>query len=227
MTAPLVELYIETGTNAGQVRAFEPGQHELTLGRNEPGRSSAVDVSFEDLDSSQSLLVSRQHLRLRIDDHGVYAMDLGSRNGTLADGQMLPPRVEVPLPPGARIHLAPPEGPSLIVRQRIAMSGWDTAAAEVQLLQESYRDLLAEHKQLQESHHALVAKLRGQDVVLPPGSEVDWQRCHAKLLDSLERMTFITHRLVDAAVDVKVHGNLQRVISNLTELQSLLGLSAK
>lgn len=225
MTAPLVELYIETGTNSGKIQPFEPGQHELRLGRNEPGRAQLVDISFEDVGSAQSLLVSRQHLLLRIDDRGVYAKDLGSRNGTEVDGQPLTPHCEVPLRVGARLHLAPPEGPSVIVRERLAQSGWSAANEEVQLWQERYRMLLAEHKQLQESHHALVAKLQGQGELLQPGAGIDWQRCQGKLVDSIERLTFAGQLLVDATVDVKVHGYVQRVISNLNELQSLLRLN--
>ena len=225
MTAPLVELYIETGTNAGKVQQFEPGQHELRLGRNEPGRSPLVDISFEDVGSQQSLLVSRHHLLLRLGERGVYAKDLGSRNGTEVDGQLLTPHCEVPLQVGTRIQLAPPEGPSVIVRERLAQSGWSPATEEVQLWQERYKMLLAEHKQLQDSHHALVAKLQGQGETLQPGTGVDWQRCQGKLVDSIERLTFASKLLADVTVDVKVYGYLQRVVNNLNELQSLLRLN--
>lgn len=227
MPAPLVELYIETGNNADQVHAFAPGQHELTLGRSEPGGRSSPDLSFDDVGAAQNMLVSRQHVRIRIDEKGVYAMDLGSRNGTEADGRILVPNVEVPLRIGARIHLAPPEGPTIMVRERLANSGWGSPSEELELWQKRYEELSANYKQLQDSHHGLVSKLQSQDVQLPQGTDVDWPRCQGKLLDSLERLTFINQLLIDAAVDVKVHGYLQRVVSNLNDLQTLLRLNTK
>jgi len=198
------------------------------LGRNEPGgRSGPVDISFDDVGAEQSMLVSRRHLRLRADEAGVYAMDLDSRNGTEVDGRLLRPHVEVALRVGSRIHLAPPEGPTIMVRERLAQSGWGAVEEEVELWQERYKSLSADYKQLQESHHALVAKLRGQEADLPKGTAVDWQRCQGKLMDSLERLTFVSQLLVNAAVDVKVHGYLQRVVSNLNELQALLQLNVQ
>lgn len=227
MPAPLVELYIETGNNAGQVHAFAPGQHELTLGRSEPGGRQSPDLSFDDVGAAHSLLVSRHHLRIRIDQNGAYVMDLGSRNGTEVDGGMLVPNVEVPLRVGARIHLAPPEGPTIMVRERLASLGWSSPHEELELWQKRYEELSANYKQLQDSHHALVNKLQAQDVQLPQGADVDWSRCQGKLLDSLERLTFVSQLLVDASVDVKVHGYLQRVVSNLNDLQTLLRLNVK
>lgn len=223
MPAPLIELYIETGIHAGQVHAFAPGQQELTLGRNEPG-GRTVDVSFEDIGAGQSLQVSRRHLRLRLAEDGVYALDLSSRNGTEVEGRLLSPHSEVPLRVGARIQLAPPQGPTIMVRERLAQSGWGAVEEEVQLWQERYKALSADYQHLQESHHAMVAKLHGQEAPLASGTDVDWQRCQGKLIDSLERLTFISQLLVDAPVDVKVYGYLQRVVNNLNELRSLLPL---
>lgn len=224
MSIPLIEIYVETGSNAGKAYPVDPGMQQLTLGRSEPGRAE-VDISFSDIGgASQSLLVSRQHLCVRVRSDGVYAEDLDSRNGTEVDGRPLSPRVEVPLRVGARIQLAPPEGPTLMVRERLAASGWGSVHEEIQLWQERYTTLNADYQQLQRSHRELCAKLEGKQVSLPVGSEIEWQRCHGKILDSLERLTVIRQLLVDAAVDPKVHGNVERVRTNLAELRSLLKL---
>ena len=210
MSIPLIEIYVETGSNAGKAYPVDPGRQQLTLGRSEPGRAE-VDISFSDIGgASQSLLVSRQHLCVRVRSDGVYAEDLDSRNGTEVDGRPLSPRVEVSLRVGARIQLA--------------ASGWGSVHEEIQLWQERYTSLNADYQQLQRSHSELCAKLEGKQVSLPVGSEIEWQRCHGKILDSLERLTVIRQLLVDAAIDPKVHGNVERVRTNLAELRSLLKL---
>ncbi|HNN90791.1 FHA domain-containing protein [Haliangium sp. UPWRP_2] len=225
MSPPLVELYIESGMLAGRVRAIEPGQAELILGRNDPsGQLPPVDISFEDVDASHSLLVSRRHLSLRISGQGVSVVDLGSVNGTTLDGRLLPPHTEVPVPVGARLQLAPPEGPTLILRERLSQTGWGSVGEEVQRWQESYEALQRDYKQLQEAHALLVGKLRGQESSLPREGVVDWSRCQGKLLDSLERLTFVYQQLVDATIEPSVRGYVQRVINNLNDLRGLLSL---
>ena len=93
MSIPLIEIYVETGSNAGKAYPVDPGRQQLTLGRSEPGRAE-VDISFSDIGgASQSLLVSRQHLCVRVRSDGVYAEDLDSRNGTEVDGRPLSPGV--------------------------------------------------------------------------------------------------------------------------------------
>ncbi|MDQ8045900.1 MAG: FHA domain-containing protein, partial [Patulibacter sp.] len=61
------------------------------------GRSRTADVTVSDAS------VSRRHVELRHDDHGWYAVDLGSTNGSQVDGTPLtaPRRLE----PGSRIKL--------------------------------------------------------------------------------------------------------------------------
>jgi len=58
------------------------------------GRSGEADVQLSDD------LVSKRHLRLTINQQGVWLMDLGSTNGTFLAGEQLPPNQSVPWPPG-------------------------------------------------------------------------------------------------------------------------------
>lgn len=227
MAAPLVELYIETGTQAGRVWPLQPGQAELILGRNDPsGQSPPVDLSFEDVDGRHCMLVSRRHLSLRVSEHGVRVMDMGSVNGTSVDGHAIRPYAEVAIAMNARVQLAPPEGPTLIVRERLAQSGWGSVGEEVQLWQERYESLQRDYQQLREAHARVLATVQaqGQQASLPKEGTIDWPRCQAKILDSLERLTSAYQLLVDAPVEPSARGHIQRAISNLNDLCGLLTL---
>lgn len=230
MAAPLIELYIETGTLAGQIRSMQPGQTELILGRNDPsGQSPPVDLSFEDVDIGHSMLVSRRHLCLRVSHRGVSVMDMGSVNGTSVDDRPICPHTEVMITMGARIQLAPPAGPTLLVRQRQFRDADDPVSAEVELWQERYKSLEGDYQQLREAHTRVLSAMQaqGHGANLPKESTIDWSRCQAKILDSLERLTSAYQLLVDAPVEPSARGHVQRAISNLNDLLSLLTLESK
>jgi pSer/pThr/pTyr-binding forkhead associated (FHA) protein len=75
------------------------GDREIVLGRGEHvlGRSSEASVFVDDTG------VSRQHARITIGEHGAKLEDLGSKNGTVLNGQVI--RDCVDLADGALIVL--------------------------------------------------------------------------------------------------------------------------
>jgi pSer/pThr/pTyr-binding forkhead associated (FHA) protein len=73
-----VVLELMTGSGTGQRRLLRPGQ-DFCVGRTE----------FADLACPDDNRMSREHFRLNADDVGCLITDLGSRNGTLVNGQPL------------------------------------------------------------------------------------------------------------------------------------------
>jgi murein DD-endopeptidase MepM/ murein hydrolase activator NlpD len=63
------------------------------------GRSGEADVQLADE------LVSKRHLRLTINQQGVWLMDLGATNGTFLAGKRLTPNQSVPWPPGQPLQI--------------------------------------------------------------------------------------------------------------------------
>ena len=63
------------------------------------GRSGEADVQLGDE------LVSKRHLRLTVNQQGVWLMDLGATNGTFLAGKRLPPNQSVPWPSGQPLLL--------------------------------------------------------------------------------------------------------------------------
>ena len=59
------------------------GERELADGEFTMGRSSTCDIVLDDP------RVSRQHARLRVAGNSLFIEDLGSRNGTMIDGERL------------------------------------------------------------------------------------------------------------------------------------------
>ena len=66
-----------TVAHRGTIRTYRFGRRILV------GRSPSADLRLEDPS------VSRLHARIEVRDDGVYVEDLGSRNGTLVDGEAL------------------------------------------------------------------------------------------------------------------------------------------
>lgn len=85
----MTALLLLTGPQAGR-------RHELT-GEVIIGRSPSCTIALEDAK------VSRRHVRLVLEDGEARAMDLGSRNGTLVNGEKL--EGEVVLLPGDRLQV--------------------------------------------------------------------------------------------------------------------------
>eukprot|EP00475_Leptophrys_vorax_P020754 TRINITY_DN28489_c0_g1_i2.p1 TRINITY_DN28489_c0_g1~~TRINITY_DN28489_c0_g1_i2.p1 ORF type:complete len:119 (+),score=3.71 TRINITY_DN28489_c0_g1_i2:102-458(+) len=67
------------------------------------GRSTECNLKIA---SSQ---VSRTHCRITLGTDSVFVEDLGSANGTIVDGQLLPPHQPTAIAPGASIIVGPAE----------------------------------------------------------------------------------------------------------------------
>lgn len=71
-----------TCTHAGESRAFEFSQREITIGR-------AASESAPDLDLAPDLYVSRWHARIWIEHGACWVVDLDSRSGTWLNGRKI------------------------------------------------------------------------------------------------------------------------------------------
>ena len=88
---------------------------DFTLGRAVEGQSILPDVDLSAYDAfSQG--VSRMHVSLRIMNGDVYAMDLGSSNGTKINGQKIVPHVEYSISHGDLITLGRLKVQVLLIR---------------------------------------------------------------------------------------------------------------
>lgn len=85
----MTALLLLTGPQAGR-------RHEVT-GEVVIGRSPSCTIALEDAK------VSRRHVRLVVEDGQARVMDLGSRNGTLVNGEKL--EAELALLPGDRLQV--------------------------------------------------------------------------------------------------------------------------
>lgn len=88
--APAIDAAIPTGieltvAHLGTIKTYRFGRRILV------GRAPSADLRLQDPS------VSRIHARIELRDDGVYVEDLGSRNGTLVDGEPVtaPRRLEV------------------------------------------------------------------------------------------------------------------------------------
>ncbi len=122
----------------GQLHITHPDGHTDVVEIRQPdvtvGRDAGIDVYLTDA------LVSKRHARLTVDAQGVWLTDLGSTNGTLVNGQRLPPHQPLQLqddlriewgdtharftaPPAAAVSLpaaAPPTSPPPPARPRLS-----------------------------------------------------------------------------------------------------------
>lgn len=88
---------------------------DFTLGRAVEGQSILPEVDLSPFDAfSQG--VSRMHVSLRIMNGDVYAMDLGSSNGTKINGQKIVPHVEYSISHGDLITLGRLKVQVLLIR---------------------------------------------------------------------------------------------------------------
>jgi hypothetical protein len=81
-----------------------PARPELIVGRSDPQSNSYPDVDLGPY-GGLDLGVSRRHFRLTRTGDQVYLEDLGSVNGSLVNGQRIPPYTLQPLRSGDRISL--------------------------------------------------------------------------------------------------------------------------
>ncbi len=80
------------------------GKLDYTIGRISEGQPILPDVDLSPYDA-YSQGVSRLHVTLKISQHHVSIMDLGSSNGTRVNGQKIVPHVEYPITHGDIIAL--------------------------------------------------------------------------------------------------------------------------
>lgn len=87
-----------------QIQITDPdGNQRITPGREQTtiGRQVGNDLVLGDQ------RVSRRHAVIECDDEACQITDLDSSNGTLLDGQRLPPNVPTPLKPGSALQIGP------------------------------------------------------------------------------------------------------------------------
>ncbi|MDQ3931159.1 MAG: FHA domain-containing protein [Chloroflexota bacterium] len=79
-----------------------PDRPELIVGRSDPQSNSYPDIDLGPYGGLE-LGISRRHFRLARNGGQFYLEDLGSMNGTVVNGQRIPPHTMHPLRPGDRI----------------------------------------------------------------------------------------------------------------------------
>jgi pSer/pThr/pTyr-binding forkhead associated (FHA) protein len=80
------------------------GRENYTLGRLVPTQAVIPDVDLGPFKAHEHG-VSRMHAEIRLDENGVYIVDLESANGTHVNGQRLEPQVRTPVRHGDIIQL--------------------------------------------------------------------------------------------------------------------------
>jgi pSer/pThr/pTyr-binding forkhead associated (FHA) protein len=81
-----------------------PNRPELIVGRADPQSNSYPDIDLGPYGGLE-LGVSRRHFRMTRNGDQFYVEDLNSMNGTVINGQRIPPHSLHPLRPGDRIML--------------------------------------------------------------------------------------------------------------------------
>jgi DNA-binding NtrC family response regulator/pSer/pThr/pTyr-binding forkhead associated (FHA) protein len=133
----MTALLLLTGPQAGR-------RHELT-GEVIIGRSPSCTIALEDAK------VSRRHVRLVLEDGEARAMDLGSRNGTLVNGEKL--EGEVVLLPGDRLQV----GDSTVLFEPTARASLSDRDAEGEVASSPVEELIPAVGAVAGLYHAGVA----------------------------------------------------------------------
>ncbi|KAF0248372.1 MAG: serine/threonine protein kinase bacterial [bacterium] len=89
--------------SAGITAAFLINKETNLIGRNDPARGIIPEIDLSSYDSSGK--VSRRHAILHFDGKQFFIEDLGSANGSMLDGAMLPPQQRKLLNTGAQIYI--------------------------------------------------------------------------------------------------------------------------
>lgn len=221
-----VELYVEDGPLRGQRFSFSASKPSLTLGR---GVQAGTDIDFTSNDGTQR--VGRRHLEISITSDGIIARDLHTHNGTLINGQDLRGGASTRIKLGTRIHLAPPEGPRLIVQSK-ARAVDDSAEAKktVQRLREECEELRRtctasqrERDELRRERDSLQARLQASQGAVQPAAapEIDWEEVELYLSDFAKRVSAL-QALGDKASADFVATELAKISFRLEELRGLL-----
>ncbi len=89
--------------SAGITAAFPISKETNLIGRNDPARGIIPEIDLSSYDSSGK--VSRRHAILHFDGKQFFIEDLGSANGSMLDGAMLPAQQRKLLNSGAQIYI--------------------------------------------------------------------------------------------------------------------------
>ena len=127
-----IQLIVVQGRPSGRALRFPPGQYYF-------GRGAECHVR------PNSDWVSRQHCQLRVGPGGALLRDLGSRNGTLVNGQLLAP--EHALADGDQIQIGPVVFEARLERAPAA------PAPEVEMIRPADQDPSAPEKPLDSTAH--------------------------------------------------------------------------
>jgi hypothetical protein len=217
-----MEIYIESGPMAGQHFLLTEERPQIVLGRCEGGVQVDVDLA------SYGSVVSRRHAQLRLYGSEVALADLGSRNGTSIDGTSAPANQEVLIPVGTRIHLAPPGGPSLIVRA--ARSAWGDGEEELTRLRTENRELRAAYESLRKERDALAARTAPpQDAPAPRvgvgvgvGVGIDWEASQRTLSECRANLDELRVLLSELSVDGRARSLLTKALTRLGDVMRQL-----
>ena len=129
-----VKLLVLQGRPAGKALLFGPGEYLL-------GRGPECHVRFN------SDWVSRQHCQLRVGPDGAAFRDLGSRNGTLVNGQLLDG--EHALADGDQLQIGP-----VVLEVRLERPGAPPPAGpEVEMIRPADQDSSAPEQPLESTAH--------------------------------------------------------------------------
>lgn len=211
------ELYVETGPMEGQAFLLSAERPTLLIGRSDGGVQVDADLA------PYGGAVSRRHAKVRLDPHGgVFVTDLGSRNGTLINDLPLPEGTECELQLGARLHIAPPDGPCMIFRQR-AMA-WDGATEELEFLRRELRELRSAFDALRRERDELAsrgARESGQSDVAVQ-SHIDWTAIQRSLVACRTPLQELRTLFVDHQLDGRALSLLMKIQAAVGELGSLL-----
>jgi len=89
--------------SAGVTATFPLTKEASLIGRHDPARGITPEIDLSSYDTSGK--VSRRHAILHFDGKQFFIEDLGSANGSMLDGAMLPAQQRKLLNPGAQIYI--------------------------------------------------------------------------------------------------------------------------
>lgn len=90
-------------SGSGQSASFEISKETNLIGRNDPARGITPEIDLGKYDNSGK--VSRRHATIHIQDKNFFIEDLGSANGSMLNGTMLPAQERKPLKPGDQVYI--------------------------------------------------------------------------------------------------------------------------
>ncbi len=89
--------------NSGEILSLL-GRENYTMGRAIEGQAIMPEVDLSRFDAYDAG-ISRMHAELRVEQDGFYVVDLESANGTIVNGQRIPPQEPEPVQHGDIIQL--------------------------------------------------------------------------------------------------------------------------